>query len=115
VCSIINRTTSTPPGSPANGDAYIVQATGTGLWTGHDNAIAIWTTDNPAAGADDWEFYTSVGGFLVYSVADITLFLERFGVDGRRGPGAEDLYAAGTASGWAVVGNVVIGCPGEIL
>jgi hypothetical protein len=74
MCSIINRTTSAPPGSPANGDAYIVQATGTGLWTGHDNAIAIWTTDNPTAGSGEWEFYAAAGGLLVYSVADTSLY-----------------------------------------
>jgi hypothetical protein len=74
MCSVKNRTTSAPPGSPANGDAYIVQATGTGAWASHDNAIAIWTTDNPAAGAGEWEFYAAAGGILVYSVADTTLY-----------------------------------------
>jgi hypothetical protein len=29
---------------------------------------------------------------------------------------ATKLYSAGTeSSGWAIVGNVVVGCPGEIL
>jgi hypothetical protein len=28
---------------------------------------------------------------------------------------ATRLYQAGTTSGWAIVGNVVVGCPGEIL
>lgn len=28
---------------------------------------------------------------------------------------ATKLYQAGSATGWAIVGNVVIGCPGEIL
>jgi hypothetical protein len=73
MCSVINRTTSAPPGSPANGDAYIVQATGSGAWTGHDNAIAIWTTDNPAS-AGEWEFYAAAGGVLVYSVADTSMY-----------------------------------------
>ena len=74
MCSVIDRTTSAPPGSPANGDAYIVQAAGSGAWLGHDNAVAIWTTDNPAAGAGEWEFYAAAGGLLVYSVADATIY-----------------------------------------
>jgi hypothetical protein len=73
MCSVKNRTTSAPPGSPTNGDAYIVQATGSGAWVGHDNAIAIWTTDNPAI-AGEWEFYAAAGGLLVYSVADTALY-----------------------------------------
>jgi hypothetical protein len=31
-----------PPGSPSNGDAYIVKATGTGAWAGHDKEVAVW-------------------------------------------------------------------------
>lgn len=31
-----------PPGSPADGDCYVVGAAGTGAWAGHDNAIAIF-------------------------------------------------------------------------
>jgi uncharacterized protein DUF2793 len=73
MCSVINRTTSAPPGSPANGDAYIVKATGTGAWASHDNAIAIWTTDNPAS-AGEWEFYAAASGILMYSVADTALY-----------------------------------------
>ena len=74
MCAVINRSTSAPPGSPANGDAYIVQATGTGAWAGHDNAIAIWTTDNPLAGSGEWEFYPAANGLFVYSVADTAVY-----------------------------------------
>lgn len=31
-----------PPGSPADGDTYIVGAAGSGAWAGHSNAIAIF-------------------------------------------------------------------------
>lgn len=72
MCNVLSKTLSAPPGSPANGDAYIVKATGTGAWAGHDNAIAIWTTDNPAGNA--WEFYAAANGLIVYSVADVALF-----------------------------------------
>ena len=83
-CSVVNLSTSAPPGSPANGDAYIVKATGTGAWAGHDNAIAIWTTDNPAGSV--WEFYPAAGGMIVYSIADVAL-------------------AAWNGSAWAAVGG----------
>lgn len=31
-----------PPGSPASGDCYVVGTAGSGLWTGHNNQIAIF-------------------------------------------------------------------------
>jgi hypothetical protein len=74
-CSVINRSTSAPPGSPANGDAYIVNPTGSGAWAGHDNAIALWTTDNPATPGGLWEFYAATPGMTTYSVADVALYL----------------------------------------
>jgi hypothetical protein len=70
--AVINFTTSAPPGSPANGDAYIVKATGTGAWAGHDNAIAIWTTDNPGGSA--WEFYAPTAGMLVWNVGTLSFY-----------------------------------------
>ncbi len=85
-CSVVNLSTSAPPGSPANGDAYVVKATGTGAWAGHDNAIAIWTTDNPATPGGLWEFYSAGNGMIVYSIADVAL-------------------AAWNGSAWAAVGG----------
>jgi hypothetical protein len=73
-CSVKNMATSAPPGSPANGDAYVVLAPGSGAWTGHNNAIAVWSTDNPAAPSGEWEFYPGTDGMFVYSVADVTFF-----------------------------------------
>ncbi len=69
---VISLTLSAPPGSPANGDAYIVNPTGSGAWAAHDNAIAIWTTDNPAGAT--WEFYPATTGMLVYNIADSTVY-----------------------------------------
>ena len=39
---VLSRTTTAPPGSPADGDAYIVAAGATGAWAGHDDEIAYW-------------------------------------------------------------------------
>ncbi len=70
--NIIDRDDSAPPGSPAIGDAYIVKATGSGAWTGHDDEIAIYL--------GGWVFLAPFHGMLayiedeavlvVYSVAD---------------------------------------------
>lgn len=35
-------TTSTPPGSPANGDVYLVGAAATGAWSAQDGKVAIY-------------------------------------------------------------------------
>lgn len=39
---VISRSNTAPPGSPAVGDAYIVAATATGEWAGHENDIAFY-------------------------------------------------------------------------
>lgn len=68
--SVINRTTSSPPGSPANGDAYLVASGASGAWAGKTGSLAVWTTDNPAAVSGEWEFYTPRAGWVLYSVGD---------------------------------------------
>jgi hypothetical protein len=73
-CSVKSKTLTAPPGSPANGDAYIVGASATGAWSGHDKAIAIWTTDNPITPSGLWEFYGPIKGFGAYSEADSSVF-----------------------------------------
>lgn len=57
--TVINRTTSTPPGSPSDGDAYIVAASPTGTWTGQVSKVAAWIF-----GA--WYFFTPREGWIVY-------------------------------------------------
>jgi hypothetical protein len=39
---VINATTNTPPGSPTEGDAYIVNTSPTGAWAGKSKTIAIY-------------------------------------------------------------------------
>lgn len=58
-CVIKDRDLSTPPGSPADGDAYLVKATGTGAWASHDGALAFYM--NTA-----WKFVTPKEGFAAY-------------------------------------------------
>ncbi|HEX7128595.1 MAG TPA: DUF2793 domain-containing protein, partial [Rhodanobacteraceae bacterium] len=37
--SVKDRTTTTPPATPADGDTYIVGASATGAWSGKDNQV----------------------------------------------------------------------------
>lgn len=49
--SVINRTTTSPPGSPAFGDSYIVGAGATGAWSGMDGQVA-----SAMSATGDWIF-----------------------------------------------------------
>ena len=57
-----SRTTTAPPGSPAEGDTYIVAPSATGAWAGKDGKLAAWL-----GGA--WSFTAPAEGWLAY-VAD---------------------------------------------
>lgn len=57
--SVKNRTTTTPPTSPAVGDRYIVPAGATGAWNGKTNQIAEWN-------GVGWVFYTPQTGWTCY-------------------------------------------------
>lgn len=59
--AVIDRDLATPPGSPAEGDRYLVAASPTGAWAGRAGAIAAWSD-----GA--WLFVTPRPGWLVYVV-----------------------------------------------
>jgi len=58
----LDRDLTVPPGSPSDGDTYLVHATATGAWTGQDNKIAYC-----ADGA--WRFYAPFAGLVAF-VAD---------------------------------------------
>ena len=57
--AVIDRDATTPPGSPSDGDRYIVAAGGSGGWEGHDLEIAAyqdgaWAFFAPRAGWRSW-------------------------------------------------------------
>ena len=60
---VISNALTTPPGSPSNGDAYIVPGGATGAWASQTNKIAAWQR-----GA--WAFYTPKNGWQVYNRLD---------------------------------------------
>jgi hypothetical protein len=51
--AIADRDATSPPGSCADGDRYLVKATASGLWSGHNGALAIALGTNAANG---WAF-----------------------------------------------------------
>ncbi|MEP7241366.1 MAG: DUF2793 domain-containing protein, partial [Devosia sp.] len=59
--TVKSRTTTAPPGSPAEGDTYIVASGATGGWAGKDAKFAAWLS-----GA--WSFRTPANGWLAYVV-----------------------------------------------
>ena len=54
-------TQNAPPGSPANGDTYIVGAAGSGAWSGHNNQIASYQSG--------WYFFTPFTGIRAYDAS----------------------------------------------
>ena len=75
--SVLDRHLATPPGSPANGDCYIVAASPTGAWAGQAAKIAAFQD-----GA--WAFYAPKEGWLTW-IAD------------------ENVVAVFDGSGWALL------------
>lgn len=66
--AVINRTTTTPPASPASGDRYIVGAAATGAWAGKDGQVTVWRASLSA-----WEFYAPANGWLCVVLAESKL------------------------------------------
>lgn len=64
--AVINATTAAPPGSPTDGQAWLVAASATGAWAGKSGQIAAWF--------GGWKFYAPREGWRVYDqAADVVL------------------------------------------
>ena len=59
LAAVLDKDLATPPSTPNSGDRYIVGASATGDWSGHDNEIAEY--DGSA-----WQFTTPVEGMQVF-------------------------------------------------
>jgi hypothetical protein len=59
--AILDRDLNAPPGSPAEGQRWIVKASPTGAWAGHGNHIAAWQDG-------DWVFSAPKTGWLAYAI-----------------------------------------------
>lgn len=64
--AVLDRDLTAPPGSPAEGQRWIVKTGATGAWTSHVDAIAAWQD-----GA--WQFSTPRTGWLAYVVDESML------------------------------------------
>jgi len=67
--SIKDKDLTAPPGSPTDGDCYIVGASATGAWATHDKAIARYSSVETA-----WEFFTPSEGWSVYAQDEDKLY-----------------------------------------
>jgi hypothetical protein len=65
--SVLDKDLTAPPGSPAESDRYIVPASATGAWAGHDGNIAAWQD-----GA--WAFYAPREGWLAWAADEDRLY-----------------------------------------
>lgn len=65
--AVVSQVLTAPPGSPVDGDRYIVASGATGLWTGWDLNVAFWID-----GA--WVRLIPRPGWVAYSVADAGFF-----------------------------------------
>lgn len=64
--AVLDRDLVTPPGSPADGQRWIVKTGATGAWAGHINAIAAWQD-----GA--WQFSAPKLGWVAFVVDEAAL------------------------------------------
>jgi hypothetical protein len=66
--NVISMALSTPPVSPAFGDAYVVGSAPSGAWAGQANSVTAWAIDSQdgtvTSGA--WEFYAPLAGWRVF-------------------------------------------------
>lgn len=69
---VISQTETTPPGSPSEGDAYIIPVSATGVWTGHAEDIAyffggVWNFLPPSVGRGHEVWVEEDGIFVQWS------------------------------------------------
>jgi hypothetical protein len=88
--SVISMGTATPPGSPTDGDCYIVAASPTGDWTGQAGKVAAYYSG--------WQFYAPKEGWQAW-LQDVDRMVVH---SGGNWAAARALVAAGTGSAPAV-------------
>ncbi len=66
--AVLDRDLTAPPGTPAEGQRWIVKSGATGAWAGHNNAIAAWQD-----GA--WQFSAPKTGWVAFVADEGTLLV----------------------------------------
>ncbi len=69
---VADKDLTSPPGSPAGGDAYIVGASPSGAWTSHAQDIAVYQVGDDLTSA--WVFVTPKSGWRAYVVDETTVY-----------------------------------------
>lgn len=57
------RATAAPPGSPVDGDTYIIPAGATGVWAGKTGQVAVWVAGTPVG---DWVYAAPRLGWICF-------------------------------------------------
>lgn len=65
--NVKNQTTAAPPGSPSDGDTYVVAASPSGAWVGEHNSIAYYNVNA-------WAFFVPLEGWLTYDESTHTFY-----------------------------------------
>lgn len=68
---VIDKDITTPPGSPADGDTYLVYGVGTGVWAGWQGSVAAYTLHG-----NYWTRYELSIGNFVYCLDDHTVWAQ---------------------------------------
>lgn len=92
-----NYTLTTPPGSPTNGDRYIVATGSTGAWSGQDGKLAVYIS-----GA--WTFYSPSNGWLAKD-ENSGLFISYNGSSWVTDPFGDRAYADAKAANYATTAS----------
>lgn len=72
--SVKSRVLTSAPGSPANGDTYIIATGATGVWASKDANVAVYRSSLAA-----WEFYAPRVGYLAFIEAEDKLSVYKSG------------------------------------
>ncbi len=101
---VLDRDLDTPPGSPADADAYVVAATATGAWAEHEDEIAYWFDEIGV-----WKFIVPDEG-LVIPLVDEDVQIKFAGSGGWEvvaGTGTvTEVSGTGTVAGITLTGTV---------
>ena len=84
---VIDKDLATPPGSPTDGQRYIVASSPTGAWAGQAGKIARYTSVTPG-----WEFFTPKKGWCLH-VDDENAWYRHTGT-------AWEIFVGAKSTGW---------------